>query len=178
MNKYPAPYVTYLIHFHVERDYFECHEVLEAYWKQTTGSTHSQIWHGLIQVAVALYHERRNNRKGALKMLSSSINNLADEPLHEIGIDRANFIQRLKEKHTLLQNDIVNDFVDIDIPIEDSQLLEVCKVACQNRGLDWGKQSAKIDEYLCNKHTLRDRSDVVRERADRLNSKLNMGEQQ
>lgn len=178
MYKYPEPYVTYLVHFQVERDYFECHEVLEAYWKQTTGSAHSQIWHGLIQLAVALYHERRDNRKGAVKMLASSINKLADEPLHEIGIDKPIFIQRLKDRQRLLQNEIVSDYFDIDIPIADSHLLEVCEVACQKSGLEWGKRRTIIDEYLFNKHTLRDRSDVVRERAERLKFKMNMGDQQ
>ena len=178
MNHYPEPYVTYLFHFHVERDYFECHEVLEEYWKQTIGSEHSQIWHGLIQVAVALYHERRGNRKGAMKMLASSIKNLTDEPLHVIGIEHPIFIQRLEDRQNKLQNDIVNDYVDIDIPIADSALLKACEVASRNRGLEWGKQSTVINEYLWNKHTLRDRSNVVRERTERLKSKLNMGEQQ
>jgi len=30
---YPEPYLEYLIQFHAERDYFECHEILEEYWK-------------------------------------------------------------------------------------------------------------------------------------------------
>ncbi len=31
---YPNAYLDYLVYFHGHRDYFECHEVLEEYWKK------------------------------------------------------------------------------------------------------------------------------------------------
>lgn len=31
---YPAEYLEYLVYFHADRDYFECHEILEEYWKE------------------------------------------------------------------------------------------------------------------------------------------------
>lgn len=31
---YPTAYIKYLFHFHTDRDYFECHELLEEHWKQ------------------------------------------------------------------------------------------------------------------------------------------------
>lgn len=30
---YPTEYIQFLIHFHGDYDYFECHEILEGYWK-------------------------------------------------------------------------------------------------------------------------------------------------
>ena len=30
---YPTEYIQFLIHFHGDYDYFECHEILEEYWK-------------------------------------------------------------------------------------------------------------------------------------------------
>lgn len=31
---YPEAYVAFLHEFHTTRDYFECHEILEEYWKE------------------------------------------------------------------------------------------------------------------------------------------------
>ena len=34
MTQYPEAYTDYLCYFHGARDYFECHEVMEEYWKE------------------------------------------------------------------------------------------------------------------------------------------------
>lgn len=31
---YPPEYIEFLYHFHCDRDYFECHEILEELWKK------------------------------------------------------------------------------------------------------------------------------------------------
>ena len=36
---YPEAYIEYLMYFHGNRDYFECHEVLEEYWKEVSPRT-------------------------------------------------------------------------------------------------------------------------------------------
>jgi len=55
-----------------EREFFDCHEVLEAYWKQQC-EPDKQLTQGLIQIAVAYYHVCRGNRAGALKLLDRGI---------------------------------------------------------------------------------------------------------
>ena len=52
------------------QEFYECHETLEEYW-QTLNSdvAHKELIQGIIQIAVAFYHLRRRNVKGALKLL-------------------------------------------------------------------------------------------------------------
>ena len=70
---YPEDYLSFLVHFHGTRDYFECHEILEEYWKETAPKERDSHWVGLIQIAVALYHERRGNKQGATRTLTKAI---------------------------------------------------------------------------------------------------------
>ena len=74
---YPKAYILYLVHFHGDRDYFECHEILEEHWKEMDPKDRMSHWVGLIQIAVAVYHERRENRQGAIRTLTKATNNLS-----------------------------------------------------------------------------------------------------
>ncbi len=49
---YPEAYVAFLHEFHTTRDYFECHEILEEYWKEDPPEQRKEYWVGLIQLAV------------------------------------------------------------------------------------------------------------------------------
>ncbi|WP_205628902.1 DUF309 domain-containing protein, partial [Acinetobacter baumannii] len=51
---YPEALIDYLVYFHADRDFFECHEVLEDYWKSLPKEERSLFWVGLIQIAVGL----------------------------------------------------------------------------------------------------------------------------
>lgn len=57
-------------------EYFRAHELLEFAWTQETGKIR-QLYQGLVQVSVMLYHLERNNYTGALKLLVKAINNLS-----------------------------------------------------------------------------------------------------
>ncbi len=70
---YPKAYVAFLHEFHTTRDYFECHEILEEFWKEDPPDQRKKYWVGLIQLAVALYHQRRGNGKGAKRLISNSL---------------------------------------------------------------------------------------------------------
>lgn len=70
---YPDAYIQFLVHFHGDRDYFECHEILEEYWKETIKGDKQSIWVGLIMLAVSNYHFRRNNNSGAQRTLQKAI---------------------------------------------------------------------------------------------------------
>lgn len=56
MPIYSESYIDYLIHFQATRDYFECHEIMEEYWLE---NDRDKKWLTLIQLAVAVYHERQ-----------------------------------------------------------------------------------------------------------------------
>ncbi|WJH34118.1 DUF309 domain-containing protein [Paenibacillus sp. CC-CFT747] len=87
MGHYPEEYRAYLVYFHAERDYFECHEILEEYWKSNPQDPLAPAWVGLIQLAVGLYHERRSNTSGALKMLNGANSRLTEDALEKLGIE-------------------------------------------------------------------------------------------
>ncbi|MCD2486520.1 DUF309 domain-containing protein, partial [Staphylococcus aureus] len=50
---YPKAYIDYLVEFHATRDYFECHEILEEYWKEDPPKKRKRYWVGFIELAVA-----------------------------------------------------------------------------------------------------------------------------
>lgn len=163
---FPANYVQYLVHFHADRDYFECHEVLEELWKEE-GQKHA-YWVGLIQLSVGFYHWRRKNNPGALKCLSNSRQILQENQweLFNLGIDY--------QKLLPLLSDIIKDveskaeYYDINIPINVPILMRQCRDKCELLGLNWGEKSDFTNDYLINKHKLRDRSEIIQERNEQL----------
>lgn len=60
------------VHLFNERDYFECHEVLEKLWNLQV-DPEKQFTQGLIQIAVGLYHLGRQNPVGAEKLLKRGL---------------------------------------------------------------------------------------------------------
>jgi predicted metal-dependent hydrolase len=158
---YPQEYLDYLIYFHAERDYFECHEVLEEYWKEQ--DMKKRVWVGLIQVSVSLYHHRRNNFTGALKMMKSAYAILREEQdeLIQLGINYEKLLDQLTHKIEEIKK--FHPYQSMNIPLE-ADILKRCEKMCLQQGLSWGKASDLTNEYLLHKHTLRDRSDVIKER--------------
>jgi uncharacterized protein len=170
MAYYPPEYIDYLVHFHAERDYFECHEVMEEFWKEHPEDPLSDIYVGLIQVAVSMYHYRRGNLGGSMKMLQSAIKRLYDPRVVKLGLDReALHCQLLKQQDRLLNAQL--PYEDVNLPLIDEQLAESCKQASKARGLVWEAPSPMGDTYLLNKHKLRDRSRVIAEREKQLNER-------
>lgn len=81
---YPELYVRFLNHFNVDRDYYECHEVLEELWLEEGRDLRYQ---GLLQVAVGLYHHSNRNVSGAIKLFEAGISKLLHYPDEILGID-------------------------------------------------------------------------------------------
>lgn len=155
--------IRYLIQFHAVRDYFECHEILEEYWKAHPEDQHSHLYVALIQVAVGQYHERRGNRAGAEKMYESSIRKLKLSSLTPLGISSEDLLEQLDER--LQATTLGLPFEDIDMWITDNELLVTCIKQAEDVGLEWGAPSPKLDDSLIHRHKLRDRSAVIAERA-------------
>lgn len=163
MSSYPQAYIDYLFYFHAERDYFECHEVMEAYWKEHPGDPLATCYVGLIQIAVALYHHRRNNMNGARKMMASAITNLTEDGMVALGLDPAALIALLQERLSQM-SDPAGKYEDLNLPLTDPELVLECMQRCKESSLHWQCTSDLSNDFIIHKHTLRDRSSVIAER--------------
>lgn len=164
IHMYDQAYIDYLIYFHCERDYFECHEVLEEHWKKDPPKERKKYWVGLIQIAVGLYHQRRGNYPGAYRMISNAINLLEEEleMLKILGLQNEELIKQLKHRKQEIFNK--QPYHSFNFPIEDRRLESICLNRCTSENLTWGKHSDLSNEYLLHKHIKRDRTEVITER--------------
>jgi hypothetical protein len=188
-EQYPRAYVEYLLLFHAYRDYFECHEVLEQQWKRENqearaareaDSMPGKAWVALIQTAVALYHHRRGNVRGAAKMMESAVRNTASalNEMSRLGIDGPRFLRRLDARRKQLREDPPVSFSDLDIPLADKDLEAFCIQECEQRGVRWGAPSDSQNDWLIHKHKRRDRSGIIRERLEQQRLKQMSGKRQ
>jgi len=161
---YPTEYIQFLAHFHGDRDYFECHEILEEYWKQTDSNNKSSIWVGLILLAVSTYHHRRSNFVGAVRTLEKALKMFKSQTtcLAKLGLNGQLFLDSLEERLSLMKNS--RPYTSFNLPIGDPVLMERCHNYCQQTGLQWGKESDISNDNLIHRHALRDRSSVIAER--------------
>jgi predicted metal-dependent hydrolase len=168
---YPAQYIEYLAHFNGDRDYFECHEILEEYWKETTDRSKDSIWVGFILLAVSRYHHRRRNYNGAKRTLEKAIKifSLHDHEPILLGLNANIFFPMLS--NLLVQAETEERYQSITLPISDPALLEACLKECQNKGFNWGQESNLEDESIIHRHKLRDRTNVIEERMEALINK-------
>lgn len=69
-----------------ERDFYECHEVLEDLWMETVEDSRA-YYQGLIQTATAFYHLENGNLAGARKLFESGLKYLEPYPDRYLGFD-------------------------------------------------------------------------------------------
>ena len=74
------------------REFFECHETLEALWLAESGPVR-ELYQGVLQVGVGFYHLLRGNRAGALGLLGKGIGHLAPFVPERCGIDVAALVR-------------------------------------------------------------------------------------
>lgn len=124
MSTYDRLYVAYLYYFNDQRDYFECHEVMEELWLE---EGRSPLYQGLLQVAVGLYHHANGNVSGSIKLFSAGLDKLAPYPAHTLGIDLERLIRDSGEylnKLLRIENEPFTPY-DLDIHILDDELSEL-----------------------------------------------------
>ncbi len=166
---YPDAYIDFLVHFHGSRDYFECHEILEEYWKQTKKNERKKsVFVGLIQISVALYHQRSGNMNGAYRILSKGLGILEEkkEAIVELGLNYEQLLILLRKRLAEINECI--SYYSINLPIDDQKLLETAISRCHLLGYTWSGKSDLSNTSLVKKHTLRDRSNVIQEREEQL----------
>jgi predicted metal-dependent hydrolase len=161
---YPHQYTEFLAEYHGSRDFFECHEIMEQYWKQQTDSRHEGCWLVFVRIAVACYHARRGNWPGARKLMAKAAEEVDALKMSELGLDGNELARMLRQtsEQWLTADDPV--YHDHDLPITDPRLIrEACRL-CLDRGWQWGMLSAQADPFIVHKHLLRDRTEVVADR--------------
>ena len=161
-------YIEYCSYFNGNRDYFECHEVLEEYWKEIAPGEKRHALVGYIQVATGLYHWRRGNYRGAQRMLQNA-KVIFEQLPHEqfIFVEKINFEQFKKQiSDTIEHLTQHHTFLPFHLSIIDEKLQQLVN--------EHSFSVPTLDaNYLMHKHTLRDRSDVIAERLANLKARNN-----
>jgi predicted metal-dependent hydrolase len=121
MNGYDQLYVDFIYYFNIERDYFECHEVMEELWLE---EGRAPLYQGLLQLAVGLYHHWNGNVGGSIKLFTQGIDKLQHFPSPTLGIDLAKIVAESEEYvHKLLHIEAEPfEFYDLNIIIVDAEL--------------------------------------------------------
>lgn len=159
-------FIQFLAYFNGNQDYFECHEVLEEYWKYVAPRDKLHPLTGWIQLATGLYHYRRGNYKGAdtiLKKAELTLRTSLHTPFFDDKeIDALSVIEHIHQtqKNVSLREPFKNWPVNIiSISLKDSVEESISILP----NLD--------DQFLQNKHMLRDRTDILRARNEKRRSR-------
>jgi len=161
---FPLEYIDFLVHFHGDRDYFECHEILEEYWKEVDNRNKESVWVGLIQLAVANYHHRRGNFNGALRTLKKALQIIAsnEELIQKLGLNPLTLVDQIKVRTAVIEKR--HNYQSMNLPIQSSELLEQCKVRSKELHLTWLSESDLTNTQIIHRHKERDRTTVIEER--------------
>ncbi|MEK3724168.1 DUF309 domain-containing protein [Paenibacillus sp. FSL H8-0034] len=129
--EYDRLYVKFIYYFNVEREYFECHEVMEELWLE---EGRAPLYQGMLQVAVGLYHHRNGNVSGAIKLFTAALEKLAGRQAEVMGIDLALLVadsQRyLQQLERMAEQPFA--FYDLNIRVIDPNLDEAVEVLIAN----------------------------------------------
>lgn len=126
--KYDPLYAAFLVYFNRDRDYFECHEVLEELWLKRDKDPR---YKGLLQVAVGLYHFRNGNVRGGRKMMVSALAKLDHLQEHALGICMGKLADEVRQYAERLKRygEEPFSYYDLTISIADPVLLQVVEEA-------------------------------------------------
>ncbi len=79
-------YLAFISYFNADRDYFECHEVMEELWLE---EGRHPLLQGLLQAAVGLHHWHNDNFTGAVKLMEAALVKLSAYAEVALGLDLA-----------------------------------------------------------------------------------------
>ncbi|MCZ8512110.1 DUF309 domain-containing protein [Paenibacillus filicis] len=140
MTQYDRLYVQFIYYFNFERDYFECHEVMEELWLE---EGRDPLYQGLLQVAVGLYHYRNGNPNGSVKLFTAGLEKLNGFGGIELGID----LKRLREDSERYLDKLHKrekepfEFYDLDIRIVDDRLVQAVEALRQHPPEEHGEEN-------------------------------------
>lgn len=168
---FTTDFINYLVHFHSDRDYFECHEILEEHWKDVDARNKESILVGWIQLAVSQYHHRRGNFAGALRTIQKALSILTvhKQSIKEYGIDEEKLLEAILRKKEEIERTL--PYKSMYLPINDASLLSACERQAEKAGLIWGVNSNLTNSEIIHRHSMRDRSEVIKSRLHALKQK-------
>jgi len=85
------------------KQFFDCHETLEAVWKKET-SPRREFTQGVIQTAVAYYHLGRDNQVGAIKLFHRALPRLRKFAPCCYGVNVDSLAQSVNDALSALEN--------------------------------------------------------------------------
>lgn len=164
MHPYYHPlFLQFIVYFNDNQDYFECHEVLEEYWKEQENFSKDHPLTGYILMSTGLYHWRRGNTAGAARTLQKAITRFSQMPvqfgnyLEEVAVDE--IIDNLENCLKCIETG--DDFYTFQLPISPQLQVEAEKFKPSLALLP--KNSASV----IHKHIQRDRSDIISQREEK-----------
>ncbi len=84
----PHPLLVAGVHLFNRGEFYECHEVLEDAWRSDLRPCRD-LYQGILQLGVAIYHIQRGNHAGARKVLHRALRHLSRLPSECQGVDVA-----------------------------------------------------------------------------------------
>lgn len=150
-------FIDYCAYFNGNNDYFECHEVLEEYWKEIAPKEKLHPLVGYVQLATGMYHWRRSNVTGAARIIEKAILNFELNRNSEFFefIDLKQLLLIMKNQHRKIQEN--EPFIHFQLPITDRQLQELVQQRIKTIPL-------MDSHFIFNKHMLRDRTEILEAR--------------
>ena len=90
-----------------QKDYFECHEILEDLWFDVRDSSRD-LYQGLLHIAVGFYHlTKKNNFKGTIIQLTKAEEKLGKFPGVIHGIDLVKLLKQVSSiKKRLIKKEV------------------------------------------------------------------------
>lgn len=165
MHPYRHPlFVNFIVYFNSNQDYFECHEVLEEYWKSIPDSDKDHPLTAYILLSTGMYHWRRGNKPGASRTLYKAMTKfptyISNYPVYTEEIDFDQLVNDVTKAVNRLGQDL--PFESFPLTILSASITDLASKLEQSMTLlPFGSDA------VIHKHMLRDRSDILREREEK-----------
>jgi predicted metal-dependent hydrolase len=152
-------FLQFVLYFNEHQDYFECHEVLEEYWKSVSPNDKSHALTAWILLSTGMYHWRRGNLMGAERSLQNAQKRFAMHPESEYytGIHMEDMLSHLKDSIEMIH--VSKEFKPFTLTI----LSHEFKLLVQKQQMP----VALTGEELIHKHMRRDRSEILKAREEK-----------
>ncbi|GKV65642.1 MULTISPECIES: DUF309 domain-containing protein [Sporosarcina] len=164
MNPYYHPlFLQFIVYFNDNQDYFECHEVLEEYWKTQDGFSKDHPLTAYILLATGMYHWRRGNVTGASRTMNKASQRFRQIPAKfdvyydEVAVDEV--LHHIQNSLNRMQSGTC--FTAFPLPV--SPELQAAAETARPSLLLLPKNSASV----IHKHMQRDRSDILLQREEK-----------